>query len=252
MHQKLKIIAAGREIKSAYYWHLPAHSHKFHEIIVVLEGKLKVVLAGEKIEVGEGEVLLYRKGATHEETTVKGSPFHSIFFCFELSGLLPSIPDKTFDVDGRVRQIAYWIVENRNSSDPIVKTLDHSLLFSMINELERINSPSSGDDAMVEKTRSFMRSVLKEDVGLSDLAEHAGISKFHFVRKYGRIAGKTPMEELRLMRVNHAKELILFSGIPLKEVVVESGFKDVFQMSKTFRRLLGTSPGSYKKLGRRN
>jgi transcriptional regulator GlxA family with amidase domain len=83
---------------------------------------------------------------------------------------------------------------------------------------------------------------LAEPLSLDDIARHGRMSRFAFVRKFKRLGGRTPMEDLRLMRLNEARNMILSSGLPLKAIAAAVGIGDEYQLSKLFRRHFGMSP----------
>ncbi|HPO90926.1 MAG TPA: AraC family transcriptional regulator [Victivallales bacterium] len=247
MIKRLKIIFVG-EVSVNSYWHLPSHSHNFNEIIVILEGVMNVFLGGKSYIAKEGEILFYRKGIFHEEACDPSKPFHSMYLCFEGTGISRSIPDIIFDADGRIRQIIYWIAENRKKSSHGFQVMDRLLMASIFEEIERLRKQKSQENHLIVSARNFMMQNFLKDLTLEEISDYIKISKYHFCRLYKDKTGHTPIEELRLIRVNHAKKLILFSRKPLKEIAADSGFKDIFHMSRTFRKVLGRTPGSFRNI----
>ena len=51
-------------------WRLPGHAHGFHEMIVVLSGRMEVSIAGRTHRGGPGDVLWYPAGVEHREWAV--------------------------------------------------------------------------------------------------------------------------------------------------------------------------------------
>ena len=90
--------------------------------------------------------------------------------------------------------------------------------------------------------RDHMRTRFADKLSLADVARHAGMSRFAFVRKFKRLSGRTPMEELRQIRLHEARNLILSRDLPMKAVAAEVGIGDEYQLSKQFRRQFGVSP----------
>ena len=99
--------------------------------------------------------------------------------------------------------------------------------------------------------REYMRSRLKQKIYLADLAHQVGMSKFAFVRKYKRLSGRTPMQDLQRMRLNQARNMLLASGLPLKAIAPEVGLGDEYQLSKLFRRHFRLSPSELRMRSRR-
>ena len=75
-----------------------------------------------------------------------------------------------------------------------------------------------------EKTRTYMLRHLGEPITLEDLATNIGMSRYYFCRVYKEVAGHTPMEHLRALRLERAKDLIRSTALPLKAIAPEVGF----------------------------
>ena len=93
----------------------------------------------------------------------------------------------------------------------------------------------------------FMASRLSDKLRISELANLAGLSEYHFIRAFRRETGVTPYQYVLRMRVNRASELL--RQHPLKsidEIALLCGFASASALSLQFRRLTGMSPRSYR------
>jgi len=66
-----------------------------------------------------------------------------------------------------------------------------------------------------------------------------GLTKNHFIRQYRILAGRTPMEDVRFLRVEKASELIVATPLPLHEIAPLVGIPNVYHLSKLLKSLLG-------------
>jgi AraC family transcriptional regulator len=105
------------------------------------------------------------------------------------------------------------------------------------------------DQPMVTRVRRHIREHLGDVLTLDDLARVHGVSKFHFLRQYRAATGRTPMQDVRVMRAEYARELIMSTRLPLKEVAARAGLGDGYSLSRTFRRVFRTPPGQYRRKG---
>ena len=55
------------------------------------------------------------------------------------------------------------------------------------------------------------------------------------------------MEDVRTLRVEYARELILTTNLPLKAIAPMAGMSSEYALSKVFRRVLGTTPGALRR-----
>jgi AraC family transcriptional regulator len=82
-------------------------------------------------------------------------------------------------------------------------------------------------------------------LSLQELADAAGLGIRHFSRAFREATGRSPHQYLLHRRVEQAKVLIR-QGLPLAEVALQCGFCDQSQLTRTFVRLVGTTPGSFR------
>ncbi|MEJ7601694.1 MAG: AraC family transcriptional regulator [Kofleriaceae bacterium] len=105
-------------------------------------------------------------------------------------------------------------------------------------------------DATWEHTRPVRRAIellrarLAESVTLDDLAAHAGLDKFHLCRAFRAQVGVPPYAYLIQLRIMRAKEL-LAAGVKPSEVAPKVGLYDQSQLTRHFRRIVGTTPGHF-------
>jgi AraC-like DNA-binding protein len=100
------------------------------------------------------------------------------------------------------------------------------------------------------RLRELIADRLAEPLSLSQLAEAAGMSVGHLVRAFKASFGVTPYQYILRARVLCAQELIEAGETSLTEVARRTGFTDLSQMSKTFRRVLDRSPSTVVRLTR--
>lgn len=82
-------------------------------------------------------------------------------------------------------------------------------------------------------------------VSLQELADAAGLGMRQFSRAFREATGRSPHQYLLRRRVEHAKVLIR-QGLPLAQVAVQCGFCDQSQLTRTFMRQVGTTPGRFQ------
>jgi AraC-like DNA-binding protein len=231
----------------AHDWHLGAHRHAdFHEMIVVLDGRIETDVGGDRVGGGPGTVLLYPKNVAHEERTAGGRPLSTV--CLSWTGPAPAAPPfQVPDASGRIASASRWIAEL--SGDPSVESeqIRKGLMAAVLHELARpVRRPG---DELVAKVRAFTVPRLSRPIGLDDLAAAAGFSRYHFLRVFRAAVGVTPMRWLRRLRVQEARTLLLTTELPLRAIAPRVGFADEFQLSRVFRRETGWPPSRVR--GRR-
>jgi AraC-like DNA-binding protein len=227
-------------------WHCPLSRHPHHELIVVVAGAIRVASGAKRVQAGTGSVLLYPAGAEHEEWSDREFPLRSLFMVFTGPGL-KAMPVTVFqDARHVVRDLAARIYADRDASTAAARAQRTFLLQAMLAELLR--SRGAEDQPMVADVRRHIRSHIAATLTLEELAGVSGLSKFHFLRTYRAATGRTPMEDVRNIRAEHARELILSTRLPLKEIAPKAGLGDEYSLSRLFRRLYNAPPGDLRRV----
>ena len=107
--------------------------------------------------------------------------------------------------------------------------------------------PATREDAtagIVARARAFLEANAGKPVRLHDLAAMAGVSLFHLIRCFQREVGMPPHAWLTQLRANRAREMLIAGESPAS-VAYLCGFCDQSHLTRTFRSMLGITPGTY-------
>lgn len=96
-----------------------------------------------------------------------------------------------------------------------------------------------------DRAIDLIESRFAEAVTLRALADTAGMGSRHFCRSFRRATGKSPHQYLLQRRVEQAK-LLIARGLALADVAAQCGFADQSQLTRTFARQVGATPGRYR------
>ncbi|MBP2297821.1 AraC family transcriptional regulator [Azospirillum picis] len=106
--------------------------------------------------------------------------------------------------------------------------------------------PAGREPVAVRRAREYLDAHLDDPVELAELAEAAGLSRFHLLRVFRAAVGTTPHGYLTDRRVARAKRL-LAGPLPLAEVALACGFCDQAHFNRVFKGRVGVSPGQYRR-----
>lgn len=226
-------------------WHIPMHSHPNHEIIVVLEGAQYARLQNRTYHAQPGDILFYPAGVVHEEWCNTEDPVKSVFFALEWNMGSIDVPKLFHDENGRVRALCAWILQDQDSEFCYARMAPGGIAQIMIVEFLRLSAPRQFH--LVTKIRAFMREKMAFPIQLQDLANHAGLGKYYFLRRYKELTGTTPMQDLRRIRLESARSILVTTRMPLRLIAPMVGFADEYQLSHLFRKHFNTSPTEMRK-----
>jgi AraC-like DNA-binding protein len=96
----------------------------------------------------------------------------------------------------------------------------------------------------IVQAKLFIDEHFADNLDLHNISDEACFSKFHFIRLFRKIYGKTPHQYLIAVRIEKAK-MLLGKDTPVSEVCYTVGFESISSFSGLFRRLVGLSPSAY-------
>jgi AraC-like DNA-binding protein len=105
--------------------------------------------------------------------------------------------------------------------------------------------PFTATDEGLTAVRELLEERVAENVGLDALASVAGLSRFHLIRAFQRRYGVTPFAYLRHRRIEKARA-VLRTGGSLADAAAGAGFADKSHLGRTFRAVMGATPGEYR------
>ncbi|AUZ77873.1 AraC family transcriptional regulator [Aeromonas hydrophila] len=92
---------------------------------------------------------------------------------------------------------------------------------------------------------------LDEPWSVALLADQMACSVPHLHRLCQQAFGMGPMAKVTELRMNKARQLLLYTNWPLGELASRVGYSDGANFANRFRRLTGLTPGAFRRLGRK-
>jgi len=84
------------------------------------------------------------------------------------------------------------------------------------------------------------------ELTLGELAAAAGVSRGHLTRVFRAALDLTPMEAMRLLRLERAAAMLARSNLAVGEIAVQCGFPSPFHFSRRFRAAYGVPPRAFR------
>lgn len=112
-----------------------------------------------------------------------------------------------------------------------------------IHQMPRLSKP-------VENALMHVKDRFGEAMKLDDMAEAAGISRFYLIHKFKKETGYTPHRYLTLLRMKHAKSLLLTRpDLKVGTIGQKVGYKDLAAFVRAFGDCTGQPPTTYRQRG---
>jgi AraC-like DNA-binding protein len=97
----------------------------------------------------------------------------------------------------------------------------------------------------VVQAKLFIESNYRNKTDLDLVSDEACFSKFHFLRLFKKVYGKTPHQFLVEVRIEKAKEL-LKQNVAVKDVCEAVGFESLGTFTSLFKRRVGETPAKFQ------
>jgi transcriptional regulator GlxA family with amidase domain len=99
----------------------------------------------------------------------------------------------------------------------------------------------------VRRAKEVLSAHLDGRVPLKEVARACGLSVSYFSRAFRRSVGVTPHNWLLTLRVEVAKQKLREGRLSLRDVALACGFADQSHLTQVFTRLVGVSPGAWRR-----
>jgi two-component system response regulator YesN len=85
------------------------------------------------------------------------------------------------------------------------------------------------------------------NLSLNQISEHFQLSASHFSLIFKEVLGEKFVDYLTRIRVEHAKEQLTSSDMPIQEVALQVGYVHSISFIRVFKKHAGMTPGDYRK-----
>lgn len=95
----------------------------------------------------------------------------------------------------------------------------------------------------------LMRRHIEEPLGIAEIADRVGLTSRQVERLFLRYLQVTPARHYVGLRLERARELLLYSDVPVLDVAVATGFASTSHFARWFRRAYQTRPSDLRRPG---
>jgi len=238
-----------------------------HTLSLYLEGGFETHRTDVKSSFGApGRFCLMPKETESQWHVGSSQQFMHLYFD---DAYLKQLALKTFDIDPRKVNLPELIfhenialegmfrhqvfITDWSSSDNqlLMEQVTDTIIVSMIQSLGIAKFTCKIRGGLAPKVAldvcEFIHDNFHRQIFLSELANLAQLSEFHFCRMFKENLAQTPQEYLTQVRIERVKEFLSTTKLPLTDVALRCGFSSQSHMGRYFKKLIGISPMQYRK-----
>jgi AraC family transcriptional regulator len=109
------------------------------------------------------------------------------------------------------------------------------------------NASNQLDRQRLSRVLGYIEEHLSESITVTDLANVACLSIFHFARAFSGAMGVPPHHYVSRRRLENAKAMIAAGRASLHEIALDCQFASQSSFTRAFRRVTGMTPGEYRR-----
>lgn len=106
--------------------------------------------------------------------------------------------------------------------------------------------PEGVSDSAIKKALDYMHSHYLEGLRIADVAEKVNLSEKYFSRYFRQRTGRSFTDQINVLLVAKAKQLLLNSNDPIYKIAMDLGFSDVAYFIKVFRKYEAMTPAKFR------
>lgn len=125
-----------------------------------------------------------------------------------------------------------------------------SLAFSLLDfaaQCSTGNGLHRARDVRMDYATRLMRERCGRSTTVAEIARALDLSRFTFTRRFRAHAGMSPYAFISGKRIERAKRALRRSSLSIEEIALANGFGSLAHFSNTFRRVVGSTPSSFRR-----
>ncbi len=249
-----------------------SHTHPFHEIGIVEEGKCCWVFPNSRVVVPQAHAILVPQGVAHREVAINRQYYRVSWLGFAFvdpvdteailawsEQVLPVV-----SVFPELQQRIQWVHEEMNQGRSGMLARINLLIQEIILLIFRESLPNDGADELTSSkwgesplnehqlntvlaAAHMLESNYQVPISMERLAHHLGWSLPYFSTMFKKYFSVPPVQYLTRVRLKKVRELLETTSKSIQTIAKETGFYDVAYLSRQFRREFGQSPNQYRR-----
>jgi AraC family transcriptional regulator len=231
---------------------VPAHTHEASYFSILLEGMYSETWHDSTI-VYEPFTCVYHAALTEHNDTIGPNGCRMFFielkpWWVDVIDALGSQPDHLLKMHGGdAVWLALRLYHEFLTRDSAAALTAESLLYELCTYVARDNHEEEREPAWLAAVDVAVQSGFREGLEIGQLASAVNVHPSHLCRAFRRFRGQTIGDHVIGLRLQAVCRRLLDASTSLSEVALEAGFTDQSHMNRTFKRLIGESPGAYRR-----
>lgn len=101
-------------------------------------------------------------------------------------------------------------------------------------------------ESIAARIKMYLDNHTSQRVSLDDLSGVVHLDRSYIVRIFRQLYGETPVAYHQKMRIQRAKNMLLYTNLSITEIATSTGFSSIHDFDRVFRKINGSAPSSYR------
>ena len=133
-----------------------------------------------------------------------------------------------------------------------IEEIPGRILQQLTRFIQEFAKQEKGISCVTRDAVRFIKNNYLRDICQADVAENINVTRSHLSRMFNRDMGIGIPAYLTELRLEKAKELLRETSLKVSEVAVKTGFSDMMNFIRVFKKNEGITPGQYRNIKYRN
>lgn len=158
----------------------------------------------------------------------------------------PVLPINARDLSLLARTCSLADGPERIEVDELVTEIIENIVGQISGEQSKPRNVSTRDEQRISGVLHYLEDHFMETINLEGLAEQIAMSKFHFLRTFRAVVGRSPYQYLINLRLQRAAHQMINSVNSIADIALGCGFGDLSTFGLTFKRQYGETPSQFR------
>ncbi|HET7436444.1 MAG TPA: AraC family transcriptional regulator [Thermoanaerobaculia bacterium] len=228
---------------------VPRHTHENAHFVLVVRGTYVTEARNRPGSCGEGSVIFNPAGTTHRDRfRSEQGRFFAISVDAAIAARIEAVHPAAAMFTGEAGAIAERARRELHGDAAFADLILEGLGLELAGRVARLAAHRDRQPPhWLLEARDSIHDRCTAKLAMSDVAAVAGVHPIHLARAFRQYFDCSPGEYLRRCRIERVRELLLTSDAPLADVALEAGFADQSQLTHSFRRAYGITPGAFRR-----
>lgn len=247
----------------------PLHSHNNYQLIYVKKGIINLTVSYKKYTVSDHSLIFISNLEMHD-ITIESSYYKRYYVNIshkaademiknqKLLSVFNNRPDgfkhalDVGDIKHHVERLFEQLFIEKTNEYPFKDDMSALLFKELLIILYRQypNAYPVYNDTIINtiwEIKQYIEQNCQQNLSLNSISKKYHLSIYYLAHKFKMVTGYSVKQYLQFCRLSLAREMLCYTDKLIIEIAIESGFSDVSNFGRFFRREVGCTPTEYRK-----